>query len=438
MGIWSWFFPSEADRIRKARAYQANGMWASARDELMGLEGQEATNLLVEVEVSLASANLDQADDWARGGDDFRVESHLELAERFHHGRLTERLVATRRTLRALRAEYRREEEQKAIDRDRQVGEYAPPESFRRSAHALDGLLPTGLSPELADELGARLALVIENYPSAWRPDIGDLGPVFAQALIEAEEGRPEDAYPLLLGLPDRAPAVWWERSRAALSLGFPAEAATALREMARRAGGHQRVGATHSGVVLAQLEAQLGDTPAALRVLRAVQAEGAEEGDYMLAQLLEGTGELAEADRILSRLAMKYPKQREIHKVLARIRLKGGERRAAILALEAANAETCDTPGKCGYTPPDPEVLLMLATLYLEEGVPQRGLEVAETALAMLRENDAWEITYLQALVARAEGTAEASALAAALSQKTPLVGDQRKKLAQYLGVAS
>ncbi|MBN2799374.1 MAG: hypothetical protein JXX28_09530 [Deltaproteobacteria bacterium] len=432
MGLWSWFFPSPADRVRKAGVYASKQKWAQARDELMGLEEPEAVALMERVELELAKANLAEAVAWGNAGDEIRVQMHLELAERFRHGQLGEELQQVRRTLRELRAERKSEEQRKLEEKQRQLVDYAPPEGFPQGPRALDGLLPDDLDPDVADEVAARLGLVVEAYPPHLRDQLGALGPVFAQAILEMDEGRPEDAYPLLLSLPDTAPLVWWERARAAAALGHPKDAGNALREFARHAGGHMRIGNAHTGVLLAQYHAESGEVRTAIRVLRAIAAEGGEEGDFFLAQLLEADNELAEADQILTRLARKYPKQREIHKVLARVRVRGGERRAAILALEAANAQTCDTPGKCGYTPPDPEVLLTLATLYLEEGEVKRGLELAGELPPSGAQT--WEAAYLGALVARAEGRPDAEEIAASVRAQTPQVGPQAARLATFL----
>ena len=57
MGILSWFFPSEADRLRKARALMARGRFEDARRGLLHCSTPEAEALYEE-----CSAAVDKAD----------------------------------------------------------------------------------------------------------------------------------------------------------------------------------------------------------------------------------------------------------------------------------------------------------------------------------------------------------------------------------------
>src|SRR5262249_34003007 len=69
---WSWFFPSEADRLRRARAKMAARNFEAARKELMHVSGDEAEALYAE-----CSAAIDQAD---------RAGLKKELADQGFHG----------------------------------------------------------------------------------------------------------------------------------------------------------------------------------------------------------------------------------------------------------------------------------------------------------------------------------------------------------------
>ena len=72
MGIWSWFFPSEADHLRMARALMAEGRHDKARSHLMRCSGDEVDALYDE-----CSAAIDGAD---------RIKTKKQLAAQGFHG----------------------------------------------------------------------------------------------------------------------------------------------------------------------------------------------------------------------------------------------------------------------------------------------------------------------------------------------------------------
>lgn len=433
MGFWSWLFPSPADRVRKARRLLEANRAADARQQLIGVDLPEARELLLEAETQLARANLEAALNCGRAGEEHRVHEHLELAENFHHGGLEEEFRAVRRELRALR-EARSEAEKRAEEERAARLMAADPLGIQGGPNWLDPQLPSDLLDPDREELEARLALLVENYPESLREAVVRLGAEFARAVLDLEDGRPDLALQALLALPDEEPLVRWERARAAHMLGDPAAAARSLRAMAELSGGHHRFGNNHSAVYLAQLCAEAGDVPGALRILRDARAREPSLGGMLFAQLLERTGELAEAEQVLTGLIKQRPTHQPLYALLARVRLAGGHRREAMRALEASMEAICCTPGKCGYQPPALDIVRTLAILYLEEGIErERALELTEQAMALVKE-PSWDDVYLRALAARAEGSAEADPLAARLRELTPPDDPRSRRLATHL----
>jgi len=442
MGLLSWLFPTPEARIAKANKHLEAGRWAKAREEVFGLEEQAAQELLVRAETELAKMNLEAALSWGRAGDDIRVDSHLELAERFHHGGLEKDFRLARKELRELRAARRAEEKAKQQAKEQRLLQHDPLAFVGGDGGGGDDAFVQGPAPlEIdgpdAEETAARVAFIVDAYPQALRERISALGSSFARAVLDLEDGRPDVALQELLQLPDDEPLVLYERARCAHALGSPAAATSALTDFARWAEGHHAIGPNHTGVMLAQMTAEAGDPAEALRILRDVRVDQPRAGGVLFAQLLEASGELAEADQVLRGLIAEHPRQRNLYKLLARIRIKGGERLAAIQALESSLSAVCCTPGKCGYQAPDPEIQRSLAILYLEEGIePRRAREVAEEAQALVGE-PTWEDAYLGALLARAESRPEAEELAQLVRSRTPPDDPRAARVRKHLGVA-
>ncbi len=425
MGFLSWLFPTPDDRVARARRFLEQGRPDEARLEVLELDHPDAAELLAESHRALALKNLQAAVEYGRAGDDGRVEIHLELADRFHEGGLENEFRETRRELRGLREERRLAAEREKQEEQARLLGLDVPEQFDDAASRI---VPVDEAER--NEVEARVALLVENYPEPLQGQVRELGSDFVTAVLDLEDGKPHEALSALLDLPDKQPLVQWERARAAHALGDPSSAATAARQFAELAGGHHRFGRTHSGTYLAQLLAESGDVHGALRVIREVRRTEPDEGGALFAQLLMITGELERAETVTRDLLKKSPKAMPLYGLLARIRLAGDHRMEAMRALEAGLEATHCTPGRCGFQPPDLDVNRLLATLYLEDGIETaRALELSETAASLVK-NPSWDDVYLRALVARTTQDPDAEAIARRLLEGTPEQDPRRDKV--------
>lgn len=436
MGLLSWLFPSPEDRVRKARQALAENRPADARLELLDLDGDEPRALLLEAETALARKNLDEALRWAEAGDEARVAMHLELAERFQKGGLDEQFRAVRRTLRETREARSAEERRQREEREARLMQVDPLGLAGRSS-LLGPSLPADLAAEDAEELAARLDLLIAGYPDDLRDRVEEVGAPFARAVLDLDAGRPDLALPALLDLDANHPLVCFETARAAMLLGDPAAAARTLKRFPGLAGGHRQMGNLHTGAMLGQLQAESGDLAGAVATLDAARAQAPEAAGYPLAQILVGLGRLADAEQVVRGLITRNPKVQPYYALLAHIRLKGGFRVEAMSALERGLAGTSCHSGKCGTQRPDPTLVRQLAILYLEDGLEKdRALELADDARTLV-ERPGFEDLYLAALAARARGADEAPRLTQAVWSQ---VGDdeaRRAHVGRYLPAA-
>ena len=439
MGLLSFFFPSADDRVARARKWMAAERWADARLEVLELDHPDAQGLVDACENELAKMNLAEAVSWCEAGDDARVMHHMELAGRFHHGGLEEEFRATRREMRAIRQE-RTEAERRAKEAEEARLMRADPLGAGGGPSWLDRSVPADFYDGDDDEAAARLALVVEGYDKPLRATVGTLGPGFARALLDLQDGRPDLAVQGLIALPDDVAVVRFERAQAAYALGDAKAAARELREFARLAGRHHPMGNHHTGSFLAMCLAESGELGEALRVMRAVRKAEPDVGGPLYAQLLEANGDLAEAETVLAKLIRKYPSDSGLYKLLARVRVAGGHRKQAMSALESALSIGHCTPGRCGYRPPDVAAMRSLATLYFEDGIERdRAIELTHTvqeALAKGGNQPAWEDAYLSALAARATGHPDASRMTSVLWDNTPPNDPRASRLDKYLPV--
>ena len=434
MGLLSWIFPSDDDRIATAKSMLERGKPNDARMELLGIEKPAAQSLLQEAEQALAILNLQHAISWAQAGDDRRVQVHLELVDEYDHGDDPEKVLALRRELRMARtgrseaadhARRQKESKQRAAD----------PLGVTGGASWLQDNAKDDLYDAEREVLEARLALIVENYPEDLRSGVADLGTAFAKAVLDLEEGQASKALVAMLALDDSAPLVRWERARATHMLGDPKAAAHELRGFAELVGRHRNMGRQHSGELLALVTAEAGDVKGALRVIRSVRADEPEQGGALFGQLLLANNQLPEAESVLTKLIKLHPRSQGLYALLARVRVAGDHRQAAATALEASMQQNCCSPGQCGNQAPSHDVLRSLATLYLEDGIEQeRALDFAQQALAMVK-RPGWDDAYLQALVARRTGGEALPARRTQLLTALP-DGDKRTdRVTQYLG---
>lgn len=425
MGLFDLFRASPEKRIEKARrALQANDP-ALARDHLDGLEEAEAQALRSQAFDQLVTRNLEAAVTWAEAGDLERVRVHLELADEHHVGGRELDFRETRRRLRELREQAAIELAEKQRAEEARLMQVDP----LRMGPASGGISIPGVEDEVLgddqEELRARLALLVENYPAELRGSVNDLGPEFARAALDIEEGRPDLALQALVPLSDDAALVRWERARCAHMLGDPKSSARELRAFANLAGGHQRIGQNHTGVMLAQVLAETGDPHGGLRVLRDLRSQDANLGGFLFAQLLAATEQWSESDTVLRGLIKRYPLEANFYKLLAHVRVAGGERVAAMRALEQGLHQNHCASGTCSARPPDVESKRMLARLYLEDGMEtQRALQLLDEAPA--KGGPSWDDLYVEALAAKARKDARLPQLVSQLRQHTA-VGDPR-----------
>jgi len=431
MGIFSFLFPSAEDRVARARKLMDAGRWAEARLEVLDLDHADAASVQRDCETELARINLTEAISWAEAGDDDRVRHHMELAGNFRHGGLDEEFRATRATLRDAR-QARREAEQRRIEAEANRVIHA---DTTGSPSWLDTSMPNIYDGD-DEEAAARLALVVEGYAAPLRATVGELGGGFARALLDFQDGRPDLAIQGLLELPDDAPLVRFERARAAYALKDPRAAARELREFANLAKGHHVMANQHTGVFLAMCVAETGDLQEALQILRSVRKRDPGQGVVLFAQLLEAAGELDEAESVLAKVIRKHPSDPGLYKLLARVRVAGGHRTAAMAALESSLSIGHCTPGKCGFRPPDIDAMRSLALLYLEDGIEtERALELSGQVSAAGGE-PSWEDAYLAALTARSKGQPEAAQIASSLWDNTPSTDPRHARLTRFLTV--
>ncbi len=250
-----------------------------------------------------------------------------------------------------------------------------------------------------------RFAMLIEAYPAELRTRLAALGKEFAEAVLRLEEGDAAGAWQALSPFVEREPAARFERARAALASQQPALAASDLASFGQQFG-HQRIGALHTGVALAQILASGGRHADALEACDEMLRKGPDLAvEATRAHLLHAMGQHPQAEQATVATLHKAPKDLNLYRLLGLTRLAQGNRMGAMQALESGlNVNNCSNPMKCGFTPPDVPSLRLLARLYLEDRLdPARAKEV----IAMLQglvEQPTWEDAYIVALAARNE----------------------------------
>lgn len=392
----SWFtrlFPGfgPEGRLQRARRALEVADYHTARVELDGLDHPEAEPLRREVAAGMMRANLEEAAGRFNAGDEEGGREHLELARQ---------LGATADQLAEVRRARRRDREERARARAMQEAAALAVETPPEGDDPLWSLPP--------DDPRVRYAVLLDGWPEDLRERLLRLGPAFAQAVMLIEEGQAGQAWAALRPLAATDPVARYERGRAALLAGRPADAAQELRQFGE-AVGHRRIGASHSAALLCEAQAGAGDLAGALATIDGALAATPGETDLLSlrAAVLEAQGRLDEAESTTRRLLDRAGRSMPAWRMLSRIRLRRGDRPGAAAALEAGLGACCSSPGKCGNQELDVEAARSLARLYLEDRVaPERSAELLGKLQAAGAEAT-WEDRYLAALVVRNRGDA-------------------------------
>lgn len=391
------FRTDPASKCARAEKLLQRGEYNEARWALEGLEGEPAEGLRAQALLGLQHLNLDEARARMLAGDRQGGEDLLALAQDFG---------ATPAAAQAVRAAARAE-----LERERAE---AAEKAAREAVVVSEGDDPLWSLPP--DDPRLRYAVLLEAWPEGLRERLVKLGGAYAQAVMLLEEGQPQAALAALLPYVDAEPAAGWDAARAALQLGKLELAAVQLQKL-REGVGHQRIGNTETAVLEAQVLSRIGQGDQALSLIdgelkkgEALSLRGAR------ASVLEALDRPAEAEREVSALIERAPKDQGLYRLLARAREAQGDRVGAANALEVCLAHTCSSPGKCGNQAFDVAAGRMLARLYLEDRAePARVAELLEQ-IAQNAQGADWDDHYLTALIARNNRSAELPTMASQL----------------------
>ncbi len=436
MGIFSWLFPTEKDNIRRARRFIGRGEYAMARLVLEGVTSEEAIELRLHAQERLVDMNIQRARGDMVAGEFDEAAARLNLATEFADGLFNDELRAARRELREARAAARA------------AGAPKKEQPLRREQSAADARAhqPHSLGPGFKadplyslppDDPRLRYALLLESYPAELRKRSLALGPDYAATVMAMADGDNLGAFHRLGDFVELDPVARFERARAALALGSLAEAVSDLEHLGRTLG-HQRIGNMHTAVMLARVLWTVGQITKALDLIASARLREPDDLELAVvhAQLMESQGMLPQADAILVDLQKRAPRDQGVYRLLARVRLKGGDRDAARQALEAGLSNICTTPGKCGSRPPDVDSMRLLARLYLEDRLDEpRALELVQQVASSGAAWD-WSDAYLQALLARNRGEPDLASRASALLRDIPSDDPRRRLVREQLGV--
>jgi hypothetical protein len=227
---------------------------------------------------------------------------------------------------------------------------------------------------------------------------------------MRTDSGDPEGAVKALSPFVEQDDVVRFERARAALSAGSLPAAASDLMQFGDSIG-HQRIGAHHTCVMMVQTLVQLGRAQEALdRIVPEIEKSRTPQDQLMMrsaeAQLLFTLERDEEADTKTATLLRESSRDMGLVKLLSRIRNRRGQRVNAMAVLEDGLNRCCSAPGKCGSQPLDLEAVRLLAGMYLEDRIePKRTAELLKD-LKTHRKQPTWGDSYLDALVARNEGS--------------------------------
>lgn len=404
MGLFSWLFPSDDDRMDNAQKALDRKDYGTARLELEGLEGERAEALSFEAHEGLKMVNVELAVACAEAGELAKAKEHIDLAAQFAQ-RGDPEVRGARRAMREAR-------ERGPVERPKLGG--GGGDIF---GGALGGsLMPTpqagaveNAGPEGDDALFSlppddprvRFALLLESYPEHLRERIVKLGADYASAVLGIEDGHPGHAIEVLSPFLDQDIVVRFERGRAAAAAGRHGLAISELRAFVD-VEGHIEAGPYDTALMLASSLAREGRPAEALDALEVALKDRPKHVALRAnrAALLEAMGRPEEADAAAMKV-VKDARHMGMYKLMARVRLKAGKRAEAMNALESG-LTTCCPSGKCGAQPFDVEAGRLLARLYLEDRVDTpRARQLIGRIKRSLR-SPTWFEGYLDALVSR------------------------------------
>lgn len=384
MGWFSRTFGSSIEaKIERAELFLAQQEYNDARLELLDVDTEKAKGLLKTCIEKLAELNLEHAQGRFSAGEYEAAKEHLELARSF--GATSEQIQKIRNNGRLYRKEREENERQareaKKVQRD--IGD-----------NFIWGL------PD--DDPRLRYAMRIERYPQELHKRLVQLGTGFAEATLAIEDLGPQAALPMLDPFLEKDPVARFEHMRAALGVGDVHQGLADLLIFKEQVG-HHTIDGMHTKAILSQLLAQTGQSEQALKELEQDNQDHPALA-MVRAQILESRDQLDEAESAWRELLKKLPKNLNIYKALARVKIKQNQRAEATNILESALNSCCQT-GTCGSQPLDVHLLRMLAQIYLEdrEQLP-RAKEILRD-IARITRQPSWEDQYLAALAARNEG---------------------------------
>lgn len=181
------------------------------------------------------------------------------------------------------------------------------------------GLLPDQLDRLEKHNLGPQAQQILQEYPRELRDAAQTLGQPFLRCAVWLAGGRPDLAVIDLIELPDTHPAVCLDRARVAHALGLDGTAALALSDLVLNHGRHVVVRRLHTGVFLAQLLHDAGNTERAVELLLGLPLHGiGRRPVFLLADLLLELERSAEAGEVLRTWFAEHPDDDEVQRRLA------------------------------------------------------------------------------------------------------------------------
>ena len=327
VGLFSWLFPKPADRIEKARKFMNDERYAEARMEVADLSEEAAVVLKAECEQHLVRLNLEKAVQRARAGEDSVAQSHLDLAERFHDGSMTDLFEETFAELAALDRAQRVDAVWSALasaaERRSRLG--TDPGDFTLAAYSGQGMVrlffgegrpfnlpgleyepraswfkPSWMEACKDGDTDVVLAAVRAAYPDDLASTIEAHQDLLVAAILDLADEAPEAAVQRLLDAPIEAPVIAFELGRAAAALGQHNAAFLAFSEAGKAYEGPLVVDQVSTQLWQAACALWAGDRTTALQSLDGADASGA---PYLTAVIRIEIGTAEEAEEALSHI---------------------------------------------------------------------------------------------------------------------------------------